>query len=120
MVMEPFEAIAKILRTDKDYAKIAAQALTNASGHDDVLAKLVKTNERVMAERLGRMKVSSRNADAIFRALAKEVKEHDRRLWEQMHRPTCATNSGCRTLTGFAQEIANVGKGFFLRNDSAA
>ena len=119
MVMEPFEAIAKILRTDKDYAKIAAQALTNASGHNDVLTKLTEMNERVISERLGRMKVSSRNADVIFRALAKEVKEHDRRLWETLHRPTCDTNSGCQTLTGFAQEIANVGKGFFLKEERA-
>ena len=117
--MEPYEIIARILRTDKDYAKVAAEELTKASGHNDVLHRLTGLNRRMIDDRIGRMKVASHKADGIFRALAKEIKEHDQRLWETLHRPTCITNEGCQTLTGFAQEIANVGKGFFLKEERA-
>lgn len=118
-MMEHYETIAKILRTDKDYVSVAAQELRKASNHDDVLDKIVGINQRMIDDRLTRMNINSRKADTIFRALAREIKEHDQRLWETLHRPTCDTDKGCRTLTGFAQETANVGKGFFLKEERA-
>lgn len=117
--MEPYEKIAKILRTDKDYVKRAAAELAKASGHNDVLTKLVGMNQRTIDDRLMGMNVSPRKADNIFRALSRKIKEHDTRLWEMLRHPTCDTDKGCHTLTDFAQEIAHVGKGFFLKEDRA-
>ncbi len=117
--MEPYEIIARILRADKDYVKIAAQALTNIARHNDILSKLVDINQRTIQERLRHMHQSSRRADDIFWSLANEIKKHDRHLWETLHHPTCDTNEGCGTLMGFAQEIADVPKGFFLKEDRA-
>lgn len=117
--MEPYEKIAKILRTDKDYVKASAQELMNISGHNDVLQKLVGLNQRTIDDRLMGMNASVRKADTIFRGLSRKIKEHDTRLWETLHHPTCDTDKGCRTLTDFAQEIANVGKGFFLKEERA-
>lgn len=117
--MQPYEVIAKILRTDKDFVKIAAVELAKASGHDNVLTKLVELNQRMINNRLARMKVASQKAETIFRALSKEVQEHDHRLWETFHRPVCDNDVGCSTLLGFAQEIAGVGKGFFLKEEKA-
>jgi len=118
--MEPFEILAKILRTDKDFVKIAADELLKVSGHNDVLNKLTALNQRMIDNRLERLKLlSAPNADMIFRALSKQIQTHDRSLWEIFHRPVCDNDTGCRTLLGFAQEISDVGKGFFLKEEKA-
>lgn len=117
--MQSYEVIAKILRTDKDFVKIAAVELAKASGHDDVLTKLIELNQQMINDRLGRMKVASEKAETIFRALSRKVQEHDHRLWETFRRPVCDNDVGCSTLLGFARESANVGKGFFLKQEKA-
>ena len=118
--MESFEIFAKILRTDKDFVKIAADELTIVSGHDNVLHRLTEINQQMIANRLERMKLmSGSHADTIFRALSKEIQVHDRKLWETFHRPVCDNDTGCSTLLGFAREISNVGKGFFLKEAKA-
>lgn len=115
----PYEKIAKILRTDKDYVRIAAEQLAKVVGHDDALSRIVAENERLIADRLGRMRVDGHNAEDIFGALTREIREHDQRLSEHFHRPVCDTEGGCDMLLGFAYELANVGKGFFLKEARA-
>lgn len=118
--MEPFEKIAKILRTDKDFVKIAAERLREFSGHDDVLPRLVEENEREMAGRLGKLGLSSSsNASEIYHALIKKVKRDDEALSRLLQNPTCDTEEGCRTLIKFAKEFANVPKGHFLKREKA-
>ncbi len=117
--MENYEKIARILRTDKDYVRIAAEQLSLAVGHDDGLARIVQENDALIADRLDKLGVTAHNAEEIFGAMTRELKEHERLLWEHFHRPVCDTESGCKTLLGFAAELANVGKGFFLKEHKA-
>ena len=117
--MEHYEKIARILRTDKDYVRVAAEQLALAVGHNDGLARIVQENDALIAERLRKLSVASGNAEEIFGAITQELKEHERRLWEQFNRPVCDTENGCKTLLGFAAELANVGKGFFLKEHKA-
>lgn len=118
--MESYEKIAKILRTDKDFVKTAAERLREFSGHNDVFPRLIEENERKMKERLEKLGLSSSsNASDIYRALIAKVKRDDEALLRLLGGPTCDTEEGCRTLIKFAKEFANVPKGHFLKREKA-
>lgn len=116
--MEPYEKIAKILRTDKDYVRISCERLQEITGHDDVLSRIVEENERAMRECLALLSITT-NAEDIFRGLIHKVRRDDAALFEHFRRPTCETEEGCKTLLGFARELADVGKGYFLKTSIA-
>jgi len=117
--MEPFEKIAKVLRTDKDFVRVAAERLAVAAKGDDILKKIFDENERLMASRLAELGVSRRNAEAIYLSLIDKIRADDRRLSEYFMLKEASTEEGSRTILNFAKELANVGKGFFLKIDRA-
>lgn len=117
--MEPYETIAKILRSDKDVVKRAAEVLAQASGHDDVLSRIVEENDKDIEDRLRLLDTGSHQAEAIYQALVEKVKQDDRTLFDHFGKPTCDTEDGCKTLLDAAVELAKPGRGFFLKEDKA-
>lgn len=117
--MLPFEKIAMILRTDKDVVKTASNRLAEITGHDDVLARIVEYNNQVLAERLERLGARNFVAGEIYHKLLEKVRRDDVVLFEHLHRPVCDSEENCRPLLSFAKELANVGKGYFLKEEKA-
>lgn len=117
--MDANEKIAQILRTDKDYVRIAVDRLAAVVGHNDALGRIVSENERVMRDRLTTLEVTDGSADEIFRALGRKIEHDDRAIRELFKSPTCEDEKGCKTLLNFASELAAVGKGYFLKKEKA-
>lgn len=111
--------LAKILRTDKDHVYVAAGKLRDATGHNDVLTKIDEENKRQIKDRLERLGVNDLSAKEIYAALTEKMKNDDQKLFETLQRPTCDSERGCKTLLNIAKELANVGKGYFLKEDKA-
>jgi hypothetical protein len=117
--MEPYEKIAKILRTDKDFIKIAAERLQEYAKHNRALPRIIEENEREISNRLDRLGIKTLKANEINRALIDKVKQDDSAIFNLFRRPTCDTEEGCATLIGFAKDLAGVPKGHFLKREKA-
>lgn len=117
--MEPYEKISRVLRTDKDYVITVAERLKTAAGKDDALKRIVEENERLMSMRLEELNVSSGSAEAIYLALIDKIRADDRKLAEYFMLRNISTEQGSRTILNFCKELANVGKGFFLKEEKA-
>ena len=50
--MEPYEKIAKILRTDKDTVKLVEDFMSSFVGHDSTIGRIYEQNERVIPQML--------------------------------------------------------------------
>jgi hypothetical protein len=117
--MTPQEKIAKVLRTDKDFIFSIEESLGVLSEKKDVMVKITEENENKMSEILKKLDIKNLKADEIYTALIDKLKKDDHDVFELLKRPTGDSEEGCRTMLNVAKELANVGKGFFLKREKA-
>lgn len=115
----PAEKIARILRTDKDTILGIEKVLTEASGHDDVLSRMVEENNRIISEKKKELKLDSFSAEDIYSALLARIEEDDAKISNALDNPVCDTAVGCKALLDVAGGASAVGTGFFLKTEKA-
>ena len=127
--MEPYEKIAKILRTDKDTIRIVEEQLSKIVGHDSVLQKIVDENSQKIKKALTGLVVredcrdnfysEARCANDIFHALISKVREDDQKLAELIHKKDEDERAGFNNLLNVARELSGVTTGRFLKLEKA-
>jgi len=113
--------LAGILRTDKRTVAAICERMCDLFNKRDVPEKIVLENDKRVAEKLDALKLPlTPPAIEVHRALIRKVKTDEEKISELFKRPRCVNFEGCKTLLNFAQELANVGPGFFLKKEKAA
>lgn len=117
--MEPYEKIAKILRTDKDVIKTVEEKIFDVVGHNDSMSNIVNENKTKIEEVLETLKVKSMNSDDIFRALLLKIGSDDDRLRVILNEKREGAESQFGSLLRIAKNISGVKKGKFLKLEKA-
>lgn len=119
--MHPYEKIAKILRTDKDFLIKAEERLSAVTSKKNILERIVKENEEQIKDRLFELGIPKDTGPAeIHDALISKIEADDNKLFEALGRPICRRREDCERVVGQALKIANPAKGFFLKKEKAA
>lgn len=118
--MSSTEKIAKILRTDKDIVQNICDEMGDLTGKKDVLDRIVEENDKKVKERLEVLRLSEKPVSfEVHNALIQKLENDDEAIFKLFRSPRCIDYEGCKTLLNFAQELANVEKGFFLKKEKA-
>lgn len=117
---EAVKKIARVLRTDKDMIANICARMEEITGRKGVPQKIIEENAQLTEKALLGLGVRT---DAfhfeIYRALIEKIKENDKGIFGLFRQPKCVNFEGCKTLLNFAEEIAKVPEGFFLKMDKA-
>lgn len=116
---EAYEKIAKILRTDKDVMRRIHECLQQYAGHDMVFDKIDLENQAFIEERLKALGLVTREPKAIYEALIRKLQSDDEELAKFLHKTPESGVGGFKNLVNVAGEVANVGSGFFLKDELA-
>jgi len=117
--MEPYEKIAKILRTDKDTVKTVEDFMSSFAGHDSTIERIYEENERVISQKMGLLGISQKSAKSIYDALIKKIETDDKRLNSFIHKENIGKLEGFFNLITLSNNLANVGSGYFLKEEVA-
>lgn len=119
--MQPYEKLAKILRTDKDFLVKIETRLSAVTGKTGILEKIVEENEKQIQDRLAELGASRESGAAeIYDALISKIESDDYKLFEALGRPACHREEDCRTIIDRIQETISLPRGFFLKKEKAA
>jgi hypothetical protein len=113
------EYIAKILRAKPETISEMDKKMTEISGKNGVLDKIVAENERQVNKALEILKCRDYRAERVRRALITSLQEDDRALFKLFKRPSGTTTTGLKTLFNFALELADISQLFVLKNEKA-
>jgi len=117
-IMEYYEKIAKILRTDKDTVRGVEDFLGRVTGKHVVMDAIGVENEHYMQERLTQLGLTRKaHAKEVFNALIERIDKNDKQLHEAMGRPKWEEHAGCVTICDFLKKEVPEGKGFFLKKE---
>ena len=118
--MEPYEKIAKTLRTDKDVIRIVSEKLSEYVGHDNNVAeKIIAENDERVERVMRELAIPSNNARDIYLFLISKIKKDDEKLAAIFHREKIESRSGFENVISFARQNTGVERGFFLKLDKA-
>ncbi len=117
--MLAYEKIATILRTDKDFVKVATERLAEVVGHDDAAERIVAENDAAMKRRFAELDIADGKASDIYRALIEKVRRDDAALLGHLGNPKLDTNEGCGAILAAAQKLAARPRGYFLKRERA-
>ena len=113
------EKIARILRTDKDTLISVERFLSEISGKENILDKIVEQNESLIKGKMDLLGLSVAQSRDIYAALLSRIQKDDEVLFEMLGQPVCLTAIGCQPILDAAKKVAGVGKGFFLKKEKA-
>jgi len=117
---ESVKKIARILRTDKNIVANTCDRMEDVTGNKNVPEKIMEENEILVEKALSRLGV---RRDAfhfeVYNALIAKIKENDEKIFKLFREPRPVNYEGCKTLLNFAQEIAKIPEGFFLKKEKA-
>lgn len=118
--MTSISILAKTLHTSEDVLKRVERAMEARFGaKKNVLEEIVAENASLIRERLSRLDIEVLRSDTVYDALLNKLKRDDQALFEYLNHSLCDTEEGCHELIATAQEIANIGRGFFLKEEKA-
>ena len=119
--MEPNEKIADILRTDKDFVRVAAEKLGVVTGHNDVLARIVEENNKVIKDRVAALDIpeTARHAGDLYNALIAKASRDEAALIRHFSSYRFDSVQDMRPFLQYAKDLANVGRGYFLKKEKA-
>ncbi len=114
------ERIARVLRTDKDTVGNLCKRMEEVTGKRNVPQKVMEENDLLVEKSLTALGVGGKAFNfEVYQALIAKVKKNDATIFELFRKPRCIDYKGCKTLLNFAEELANVGEGFFLKKEKA-
>lgn len=114
------ERIARVLRTDKDTVGNLCKRMEEVTGKRNVPQKVVEENDKLVEQSLSALGVGEKAFNfEVYQALIDKVKSNDATIYKLFRQPRCIDYKGCKTLLNFAEELANVGEGFFLKKEKA-
>ncbi|HPW34347.1 MAG TPA: hypothetical protein PK367_01130 [Candidatus Paceibacterota bacterium] len=116
--MEPYEKIARILRTDKDVVLDVEERLGKMTGIKKVMQAICDENNKVIEDRLQILKLSRESsAKKVYDGLIKKIYRDDKNLMTLMGGPDFSCQGGCQIVADFVISIIENKKGFFLKKD---
>lgn len=114
------ERIARVLRTDKDTVGNLCKRMEEVTGKRNVPQKVVEENDMLVQKSLSALGIGEKAFNfEVYQALIDKVKSNDATIYKLFRQPRCIDYKGCKTLLNFAEELANVGEGFFLKKEKA-
>ena len=114
------EKIARVLRTDKDTVGDLCKRMEEITGKRNVPQKIVEENDILVEKSLKSFGLGKEALNfEVYQALINKVKHNDAVIFDLFRKPRCIDYKGCKTLLNFAEELANVGEGFFLKKEKA-
>lgn len=114
------ERIARVLRTDKDTVGNLCKRMEEVTGKRNIPQKVVEENDKLVEQSLSALGVGGKAFNfEVYQALIDKVKQNDATIYKLFRQPRCIDYKGCKTLLNFAEELANVGEGFFLKKEKA-
>lgn len=118
--MDPVIKLSKILRADHDVVENICGKMGKLTGKKDILTKIIVENDRKVKEKLNALGLPQNPYDfEVYNALIDHLRNNDRNIFELFRYPVCTTHEGCKTLLNFALELADIGKGYFLKKQKA-
>ncbi|MEK7494111.1 MAG: hypothetical protein AAB630_03070 [Patescibacteria group bacterium] len=114
------ERIARVLRTDKDTVGNLCKRMEEVTGKRNIPQKVMEENDVLVEKSLTALGVKKEAFNfEVYQALIGKVKHNDAAIFDLFRQPRCIDYKGCKTLLNFAEELANVGEGFFLKKEKA-
>ncbi|MCR4323175.1 MAG: hypothetical protein NUV61_03770 [Candidatus Azambacteria bacterium] len=114
------ERIARVLRTDKDTVGDLCKRMEELTGKRNVPQKIVEENDLLVEKSLTALGVKKGAFNfEVYQSLINKVKSNDATIFELFRQPRCIDFKGCKTLLNFAEELAGVGEGFFIKKEKA-
>src|SRR3989344_306827 len=114
------ERIARVLRTDMDTVGDLCKRMEELTGKRNIPQKVMEENDLLVEKSLTALGIGSKAFNfEVYQALIDKVKKNDATIFDLFRRPRCIDYKGCKTLLNFAEELANVGEGFFLKKEKA-
>ncbi|MEW6407602.1 MAG: hypothetical protein AB1465_02850 [Patescibacteria group bacterium] len=112
--------ISQILRARPEALLDLQEKMSELTNKKGVLERIVAENDFKVKQILGFLKLTGQESvDKIYNALIKKLKDDDADLFEILGKPKCTTQENCGSLISKAKELADVGKGFFLKKEKA-
>ncbi len=119
-MMNPYEKISKILRTDKDTVRLLEEKLSASTGKKNVIEKIVEENETQIRSRLDFLGIGRKiTAKEIYDALISKIEADDSKLFKVLGSPLVTAPNDWQRVLKIAQSIAGNPKGFFLKKEKA-
>ncbi|MDP3954307.1 MAG: hypothetical protein Q8Q06_02730 [bacterium] len=118
---ESYIKLARILRIQSEALFELDKKMSEISGRSGVLDKVFEENNRLVKEALKSLDMKENaNAEEIYLALAKRLKEFEIRLYDYLGKPDLMEMSKhCGRLCEVALKLNNPSKGFFIKKEKA-
>ncbi len=119
-MMDAYEKIGKILRTDKDYVASIERRFEVVTGKRGALEAALEENGDLVKDRMLTLGVSSSSdAKEIYDAIISKIESDDRRLFQALGNPDCRLVKDCQNIADIARKTVDPPKGLFLKIDKA-
>lgn len=111
--------IAQLLRTSPQVLFNLFLKMENLTGKKDVGDKIFEENQKIVKQKLDELGISKEKADAqlVQQELLKKTKETDEAFNNFLGQPDFSTQDGCQNLIKHIDQIAQVGDGYFLKEE---
>ncbi|MCL5004369.1 MAG: hypothetical protein M1170_00225 [Patescibacteria group bacterium] len=119
-MLQPYQKIAQILRTDKDNIRFIDERLSAVTGKKNIIEKIVEENDATMKNRLDILGLN-KNAGAkkIYNSLIRKIESDDIQLFKVLGSPLVTISSDWQHVLETTKSIAGKPKGFFLKKEKA-
>lgn len=120
MSVKSYEKIAKILRTDKDVIRILEEKLSETTGKQNVMDKIIEQNEEAMARCFDVLYLTKdSSARDIYNALIRKIEIDNKSLMDFLGNPLVVKTKEWQKLLDLAYKLTKNSKGFFLKTEKA-
>ncbi len=115
------EKIARILRVSKVVIADLEAAMERVTGKVGVMARIVRENDALVADRLRQLGVSGKDAKAVevYDALISKVEADDLKVFEAAGIFSLRLEATAEKICDFVTSITPPGEGYFLKYDKA-
>ncbi|PIR69502.1 MAG: hypothetical protein COU47_02930 [Candidatus Niyogibacteria bacterium CG10_big_fil_rev_8_21_14_0_10_46_36] len=117
--MDAATDIARLLGISPNILRNIDEHMSSRYGKDGVLERIARENRNYVQNRLEVLGITKNHAHQMHKALLGKIKRDDHALFEYFREPVCDSEERCRELMLTAQDLADVGNGFFLKKEKA-
>ncbi len=118
--MKPAEKFAKILRIKEDYILNVCNSMADICNIHGALERVMAENDFKVKEVLSVLNLSREsNSHEVYEAIINKLKSDDKKLYDILGKPKCTYVKSCRLMIQLLLELADVKRGYFLKEEIA-
>ncbi len=116
--MNPFEKLAKLLRTPEKVVLDLEKKMQRITGKQGIIEKIIQENDNKINQKLEKLGLNrSSKAKDIYEALIAKAKQSDQSLSSHFHQLNFSTAAGSQDLINTIKELTGNLSGFFLKEE---